>query len=53
LEQQNMFDTLKEKLTSCQVLNYPDFSQQFLITTITSDYARSGTVARAGRLRPT
>jgi len=37
-EQQNAFDTLKEKLTSAPVLNYPDFSRQFLITTDASDY---------------
>jgi len=29
----------KEKLTSAPVLNYPDFSRQFLITTDASDYA--------------
>jgi len=32
-EQRNAFDTLKEKLTSVSVLNYPDFNRQFLVTT--------------------
>jgi len=52
MEQQNAFDTLKEKLISASVLRYPDFSRQFLITTDASDYARRGTVTRAGRPRP-
>jgi len=49
-EQQNAFDTLKEKLISAPVLNYPDFSRQFLITTDASDYAtvRSCIVAMVG-----
>jgi len=34
-----VFDTLKEKLTSVLVLNYPDFNRQFLVTTDASDYA--------------
>jgi len=38
-EQQNAFDSLKEKLTSAPVLNYRDFTRQFLITTDASDYA--------------
>jgi len=38
-EQQNAFASLKEKLTSAPVLNYPDFTRQFLITTAASDYA--------------
>jgi len=38
-EQQNAFDSLKEKLTSAPVLSYPDFTRQFLITTDASDYA--------------
>jgi len=37
-EQQNAFNILKEKLIFAPVLNYLDFSQQFLITTDASDY---------------
>jgi len=38
-EQQNSFQLLKEKLITASVLNYPDFQQEFLITTDTSDFA--------------
>jgi len=37
-EQQNSFQSLKEKLTTAPVLNYPDFQRGFLVTTA-SDYA--------------
>jgi len=41
-EQQNVFDTLKEKLISILVLNYPDFNRQFfLVTTNASNYTIS------------
>jgi len=36
-EQQNAFDTLKEKLISALVLNDSDFNRQFLITMDASD----------------
>jgi len=38
-EQQNSFQLLKEKLTTAPVLNYPNFQQEFLVTTNASDYA--------------
>ena len=37
-EQQNAFDVLKEKLMT-PVLKYPDFSEEFNVTTNASDYA--------------
>jgi len=38
-EQQNFFQSLKEKLTTAPILNYPDFQREFLVTTDASDYA--------------
>ncbi|KMQ83357.1 enzymatic polyprotein endonuclease reverse [Lasius niger] len=38
-EQQNAFDALKEKLMTAPVLKYPDFSEEFNVTTDASDYA--------------
>jgi len=38
-EQQNSFQSLKEKLTTAPVLKYPDFQREFLVTTDASDYA--------------
>ncbi|KMQ82059.1 enzymatic polyprotein endonuclease reverse, partial [Lasius niger] len=38
-DQQNAFDTLKEKLITAPVLQYPDFAQEFIVTTDASDYA--------------
>jgi len=53
-EQQNAFDILKEKLTSAPVLNYLDFSRQFLITTDASDYAIGAVLSQepVGQDRP-
>ena len=39
VEQQNAFETLKEKLITAPVLSYPDFEKKFLVTTDASDYA--------------
>ncbi|KMQ85140.1 enzymatic polyprotein endonuclease reverse [Lasius niger] len=38
-EQQNAFEALKEKLMTAPVLKYPDFSEEFNVTTDASDYA--------------
>lgn len=38
-EQQNAFSTLKSKLTSAPLLQYPDFSKTFILTTDASNYA--------------
>jgi len=38
-EQQNSFQSLKEKLTTAPVLSYLDFQREFLVTTDASDYA--------------
>ena len=38
-EQQIAFNTLKEKLTTAPVLQYPDFTKEFNVTTDASDYA--------------
>jgi len=38
-EQQIAFDTLKEKLMTAPVLKYPDFNEEFIVTTDASDYA--------------
>jgi len=46
--QQNAFEVLKNKLISAPVLKYPDFSQEFLVTTDASDYA-IGVVLSQGR----
>jgi transposase InsO family protein len=53
-EQQMAFETLKEKLTTAPVLNYPDFSQEFLITTDASDYAIGAVLSQGtvGQDRP-
>ena len=48
-EQQNAFDTLKEKLMTAPVLKYPDFSQEFTVTTDASDYA-IGAVLSQGKV---
>jgi len=51
-EQHNSFQLLKEKLTTAPVLNYPDFQQEFLVTTDASDYT-IGAVTRPRRPKPT
>jgi len=53
-EQQNVFDSLKEKLTSAPVLSYPDFTRQFLIITDASDYAIGAVLSQGpiGQDRP-
>ncbi|KYN42699.1 hypothetical protein ALC56_02876 [Trachymyrmex septentrionalis] len=33
MEQQNAFELLKVKLTTAPILNYPDFTREFLVTT--------------------
>jgi hypothetical protein len=39
VEQQTAFNLLKEKLTTAPLLQYPDFSQPFIVTTDASNYA--------------
>ncbi|XP_029675231.1 uncharacterized protein LOC115242830 [Formica exsecta] len=39
MEQQNAFEILKERLMTAPVLMYPDFNQEFIVTTDASDYA--------------
>jgi len=52
--QQNAFETLKNKLTSAPVLKYPDFNQEFLVTTDASDYAIGAVLSQGevGQDRP-
>ncbi|XP_063895318.1 uncharacterized protein LOC135118122 [Helicoverpa armigera] len=38
-EQENAFNILKQKLTTAPLLQYPDFSRPFLLTTDASNYA--------------
>ncbi|KAL6420403.1 hypothetical protein ACFW04_014530 [Cataglyphis niger] len=38
-EQQNAFEILKEKLMTAPVLRFPNFNQEFTVTTDASDYA--------------
>jgi len=54
-EQQNSFQSLKEKLTTAPVLSYPDFQREFMITTDASDYAIGAVLSQGpvGRSRST
>ncbi|XP_036142872.1 uncharacterized protein LOC118645594 [Monomorium pharaonis] len=45
-EQQIAFDTLKEKLMTASVLQYPDFTKEFNVTTDASDYAIGAVLSR-------
>jgi len=47
-------DSLKEKLITAPVLNYPDFSQEFLVTTDVSDFAIEAVLSQGvvGQDRP-
>jgi len=47
--QQHAFETLKTKLISAPVLKYPDFNEEFLVTTDASDYA-IGAVLTQGKV---
>ncbi|KAM0730356.1 Retrovirus-related Pol polyprotein from transposon 412 [Formica fusca] len=49
MEQQNAFEILKEKLMTTPVLKYPDFTQEFIVTTDASDYA-IGAVLSQGKV---
>jgi len=53
-EQQNAFQSLKEKLISAPILNYPDFQREFLVTTDASDYAIGAVLSQGpvGQDRP-
>ncbi|KMQ85846.1 enzymatic polyprotein endonuclease reverse [Lasius niger] len=48
-EQQHAFKILKEKLTTAPVLKYPDFAQEFIVTTDASDYA-IGAILSQGKI---
>jgi len=48
-EQQNAFEELKEKLMTAPVLTYPDFTQEFIVTTDASAYAL-GAVLSQGKV---
>jgi len=53
-EQQNSFQSLKEKLTTASVLNNPDFQREFLVTIDASDYAIGAVLSQGpvGQDRP-
>jgi len=53
-KQQNSFQSLKEKLTTAPVLNYPNFQREFLVTTDASDYAIGAVLSQGpvGQDRP-
>jgi len=48
-EQQNAFETLKEKLMTAPVLKYPDFTEEFIVTTDASAFA-IGAVLSQGKV---
>lgn len=45
-EQQLAFDTLKEKITTAPILQYPDFTKPFILTTDASNYAVSAILSQ-------
>jgi len=49
MEQQSAFEVLKEKLMTAPVLRYPDFTQEFIMTTDASAYA-IGAVLSQGKV---
>ena len=53
-EQQNAFETLKNKLTTAPVLQYPNFEQEFIVTSDASDYAIGAVLSQGtvGQDRP-
>jgi len=48
-EQRPAFEGLKDKLMTAPVLKYPDFTEEFIVTTDTSDYA-IGAVLSQGKV---
>ncbi|KAL6427136.1 hypothetical protein ACFW04_008638 [Cataglyphis niger] len=48
-EQQNTFEILKEKLMTAPVLRFPDFNQEFTVTTDASDYAIGAVLSQGKR----
>jgi len=48
-EQQNAFETLKKKLMTAPVLKYPDFTEEFIVTTDASAFA-IGAVLSQGKV---
>jgi len=51
--QEESFEVLKEKLWEKLVLQYPDFSKPFILTTDASGTARRHSVARRNKQRST
>jgi len=49
VEQQNAFEILKEKLMTAPVLKYPDFTEEFIVTTDASAFA-IGAVLSQGKV---
>lgn len=45
-EQQNAFNTLKNKITTAPILQYPNFSKPFILTTDSSNYAVSAILSQ-------
>ncbi|KAL6427160.1 hypothetical protein ACFW04_008661 [Cataglyphis niger] len=49
VEQQNAFEILKEKLMTTPVLRFPDFNQEFTVTTDAFDYAIEAVLSQGKR----